>query len=282
MKQENECMKDKKVWIVVPLFNRFDAMNHFISCLQKQTFRNVTLVIVDHGTDDYAPPQTDLDIKVLKVGSDLWWTAATNQGIAYALEHREQDAENYLLVINDDVDFDSRYIEHLLEGSAPNRLLGSMCRSGKRIINQSIFLNRWKCKPTLVRKESDQALLPSDLLSGRGMFFPLNVIDDLGMFDEENFPQYGADYEFAYRAKQKGYDIRCSTKAVVHTEAKTAGNFRRRTFKEHFFDIRKPGNMTVHCSFARKHYRWPYRGYFCSVHGLRLLLSYVKQAVSGR
>ena len=49
------------------------------------------------------------------------------------------------------------------------------------------------------------------------MLIPRAILNAIGYFDEK-FPQYGSDTDFCYRARETGFDIFISYKALIFSE----------------------------------------------------------------
>jgi GT2 family glycosyltransferase len=106
----------------------------------------------------------------------------------------------------------------------------------------------------------------SDLLPGRGTLIPVSVFNEIGLFDEVNFPHYAADEDFSARAKKIGYGLVISTAAVVRSHVDQTGlASERMSFKyfiKMFSSIKSAKNLKIRWRWALKHARTPAPVYF--------------------
>ena len=91
-----------KAWVVTTVFNRSESVVKYLACLDRQSFRNFSLVLVDHGTQPLS-----LDIKfpeyvtLLRGSPEMWWTGAVNIGIRYLLESENVADQDVIILQND-------------------------------------------------------------------------------------------------------------------------------------------------------------------------------------
>ena len=281
--------KEVTTWIIVPVFNRAEKIHNFINQILSQTYQNFRLIIVDHGTVDIDYSVfDDSRIGVLKQSSELWWTGAVNVGVRYVLEE-STCGEDFILVINDDVRFDDNYLQLLVDVGMnhPGAVVGSVCVKSDtgRVMSTGFSLDRLRAR--FVAKYAGRwpddipdALIPSDVLSGRGMLVPPSVFRTIGLFDEGHLPHYGADNEFSWRARKRGFDLVVGTRCVVITEPRNPPLVRPTTTVMDFItDTRKSGNLPAVVAFASLCFSRPYALYYTGVHFMRCLLSYGKRSL---
>lgn len=214
------------VWIIVPVYEKIDCISKFVENLKKQTYQNYRLIIVDHGKSKIKM-EFNKKIEVILASADLWWTGAINKGIRYVLENKNVKPETPILIINDDVNFDSRYLENLmLEWNYnENRIIGSICIEPEtsRIIYANMVLNILKANFEYKNKFKNinsigNTLLSSDVLKGRGTLIPVKVFLEIGVYNEKFLPHYKADHELIYRAKKRGYMIYTSPRVILYSK----------------------------------------------------------------
>src|ERR1700735_4536623 len=91
------------LFIVIPVFNRWSFTMDCLKSLTPQSNGLFKLIVVDHGstgcTSDNIASQFP-DVIVLKGDKSMWWTAATNLGVRYALNN---NASKVLTLNNDTV-----------------------------------------------------------------------------------------------------------------------------------------------------------------------------------
>jgi N-acetylglucosaminyl-diphospho-decaprenol L-rhamnosyltransferase len=244
-----------RIYIVVPVFNRKSLTQHFLCCIREQTFTNFEIIVVDDGsTDGTAESITEQfrEVQLLHGDGNLWWTGAINLGIRHAMA-QASDADA-VLVINDDLEVNSDYLEILnrVWKSMPKTLIGSVVvdiKNPELIDDGGRVVNWWTAKFTMLnykRKLSEFAknhYVDVSLLTGWGTLIPIQVLREIGLYDDKHFQQCG-DTELPVRAKNAGYRLIVSYAAIVknHAEYSDAmnvlGHYSLKDLKKYFFSIK--------------------------------------------
>lgn len=215
------------VYVVIPVRNRLALTRSCLSSLATQTLRHV-VVVVDDGSSDGTPEMVRAefpDAVLLRGDGDLWWSAATNMGVAWVLHHCEQDA--LLVTLNDDTVFKPDYLRNLVRPIRPESrmLLGSIAvsyRDPSVIVDGGVHV-QWRSAKFVdthrgMRVEEAFAsaeLEDVDVLCGCGTLIPARAFRELGPYDARCLPHYGADYEFSRRAARAGYRLAVNPAAVL-------------------------------------------------------------------
>ncbi len=104
-----------KVGIVTITYNSERVLKPFLSCIWKQTYNNFLLYVVDNSSSDLTKEileeQQDTRLVTIYNSKNLGVAKANNQGIKRAL----LDGCNQILIINNDVEFESALIRKLLD-----------------------------------------------------------------------------------------------------------------------------------------------------------------------
>jgi N-acetylglucosaminyl-diphospho-decaprenol L-rhamnosyltransferase len=214
------------IYVVVPVHNRRALIERFLNCMRRQTFRNFTIIVVDDGSTDGTSAliqETFSEVHLLGGDGNLWWTGATNLGVRHALtQAQENDA---ILIINDDIEVDSNYLESLFRASqaTPKALVGSVVvdlKNPKVIYDGGRIVNWWTAKMRTLNVNKRLSEFDKDhcvdvsYLTGSGTLIPARVFRDVGLYDGTHFQQMG-DPELPVRAKNRGYRLIVSYAAVV-------------------------------------------------------------------
>jgi len=258
--------RNEKIYVVVPAFNRKFFIQRFLRCLDRQTFKDFNCIIVDDGSTDGTAEliaEEFTRVQLVRGNGNLWWTGATNLGIRHALaEASDADA---ILVINDDIEIDSDYVEtlHRLRQSMPRTLIGSLLvdiDNPEVIWDGGRIVNWWTAKFKTLnsgRKLSEfgrDHYVDVSLLTGSGTLIPIQVFREIGLYDDEHFQQCG-DTELPVRAKNAGYRLIVSYAAVakMHIEATDGVNARS------YYSIRE---LTKYFFGIKSNFRLKYRFFF--------------------
>ena len=99
----------------------------------------------------------------------------------------------------------------------PKSLIGSISFSTEdesKVVDAGVHVNWLTAKYTnLANGRSYNDILRDgsliqivDVLPGRGTLIPVEIFRKVGLYNFKHLPHYGADHEFSYRAKIKGYN----------------------------------------------------------------------------
>jgi GT2 family glycosyltransferase len=256
---------NSEIFIVIPVHDRKNYTQNCLQSLKEQSKNSFSVIVVDDGSTDGTEDMIkDLfhETIILKGNGKLWWTAATNLGVKYALSN----GAGYVLTLNNDTILSENYLENMLHWAArkPDALLGSLAfdfRTKQPIYGGEIV--NWK-------KASSQFLLdtiaPGNLKGlyqvthflGRGLLIPSKVFERIGLFDEKHFPHYLADYDFTHRAARNGFELYCNYDAKLFVFPKESGDYELRSEKSlsnyilHLFSTRGGGNIRTFIFYAFK------------------------------
>ena len=279
------------LFVIIPVFNRWHFTRECLKSLELQEYKEFRIVVVDHGSTDETSHQLQVefpDVIVLKGDESMWWTAATNLGIKYALKENC----SHILCLNNDLTVDSNYIKTFNEfvTKFPRSLIGSVAidkNNNEKIIFRGIKWNKWTARYqsfAKMEKIPTSYLQPefyyTDLLPGRGTLIPASAFNEVGLLDDVNFPHYGADEDFSLRCKKKGFTLLVSKKAIVHSVVEETGLNKIRnqgSFKylsEIFSSIKSPLNLKRRWLWARIHSPFPIMYFFFDV--VRIIASQLR------
>ncbi|WP_289662498.1 glycosyltransferase [Flavobacterium panacagri] len=277
------------IFIIIPVLNRWNFTKACLQSLCFQTYSKYKIVVVDHGsTDDTANEIRDKfpEVIVLQGNENMWWTAATNLGVKYALLNKAE----YVLTLNNDLVVNQNYLETLINAIDDNHksIIGSISVDINDI-NRVVFAGvKWnsltaKYRPAVILEHNfenlreNHTLIKSDLLPGRGTFYPIKAFELLGMFDEIYFPHYLADEDFSLRCKKKGFSLFVSTSSIVFSEVNATGlknlhkNKSFRYWRDIFTSKKSPVNIKRRWYWAKKnsachiiYFLFDYSRIFCS------------------
>ena len=214
--------------IIIPVFNRLKETKKIISNLRAQkTSEKIKILIIDDGSTDgtYNWLSSQSDLFFLKGNGKLLWGGAVNLGLNHIIKNHPND--EWILLINNDVEIKSDYLESLLKIAKENypAAVGSIIKNTKHnkvvSIGPKIIPRKLKVSDLVnhqIRLKNNEFINNVDALSGRGVLYPISSIKKTKGLRPLFFPHYLADYEFSLRVKQKGYKLIISTKSFVYTD----------------------------------------------------------------
>lgn len=271
------------IYIVIPVYNRKEFTKNCLLSLRKQTYQNFKTVIIDDGSTDGTAEMLANDfpeVQVIKGDGNLWWTAATNLGVKYALENNA----DYVLTLNNDTIAIEDFLEKMIywADKTPNSLLGAFAIDAdtkKPVYGGEIINWKWansKFLLDILPKEQWHGLHEVTHFPGRGLLIPIEVFKKIGLYDEKHFPHYAADYDFTHRAIRAGYKVYCNYDAKLLIYPQAGGDMEIRKVKNmknyysHIFGIKGGGNLRVFTIYAIKNCPLKYLLLF-------LVMGYVKR-----
>ncbi|CAN5363591.1 glycosyltransferase [soil metagenome] len=242
--------------IVIPVHNRKAFTRDCLRSLRSQSLLPDHIVVTDDGSTDGTAEMLSIEfplVHVLNGDGNLFWTAAINLGIKFALTL----GADHVLTLNNDTIASNTFIEEMMRASVekPNALIGAVDFDlatktpyyGGEIIN-------WRTNTSTFLLETLQAnqqkgLHEVSLFPGRGLLIPRIVFDSIGLFEERKLPHYMADYDFTLMAARNGFPVYCNYNAVLYTYPEEGGDQKIRKSKtlknyfDHLFGIRGGGNL---------------------------------------
>jgi GT2 family glycosyltransferase len=242
--------------IVIPVHNRKRFTYECLCSLEKQTLRADFILVVDDGSTDGTAEMLEEDfpdVIVLKGNGNLFWTAAVNRGVRYALDI----GSDYILTLNNDTLAPPDFLEKMMAWARkkPNVLLGALdvdAHTKKKRYGGEIINWAWSSSLNLLNKlrpEEQKGIHEVSLFPGRGLLIPKNVFNKIGLFEEKKLPHYMADYDFTLRAARNNFPVYCNYDAQLYTYPAEAGNYEIRKSKtfsnylKHLFNIKGGGNL---------------------------------------
>jgi GT2 family glycosyltransferase len=253
------------IYVVIPVHDRLALTRNCLDDLSQQDAADMTVVVVDDGSTDGTAETLARDypsVLVLRGDGDLWWTGATNLGVAWALD-RAADTD-YILTLNNDTRCGRSYVRQLAVTAARHSpaIVGSLAVDGHgRVVQGGIRVNWLTAKRRVLAERVSlgdlrvQAgeVVSVDVLPGRGTLIPVSALRSLGLF-EPTLPHYGADYEFSRRAADHGYALLVSYDAVLEVQPDETGlhaDHGWRPFLLSFVSRRSANNLLYRWRYAR-------------------------------
>ena len=276
------------IHIVIPVFNRKEYTKACLESLKAQTDQNFKVVIVDDGSTDGTGQMLQEEfpeVDVLRGDGNLFWTAGVNMGIRHAL----QKGAEHIMTMNNDIVVDKGLIENMYRWhkEKPEALLGALeldIDTGKPIFGgERLDWKLSKIEQVLdVLPESEQkGLHRVTHLPGRGLFIPRVVFEKIGLFDQDRFPHYIADYDFTHTARRAGFELYVNYDARILTYPDESGERQLRKDKslknyyKHLFDIKGGGNLRDFTRFTFKNCPKPYIPFYLANGYTRRLIGYL-------
>jgi GT2 family glycosyltransferase len=267
-----------RIYIVIPVFNRLQFTAACLQSLCEQEYEHYVIVLVDHGSTDGTAEYVQQhfpSVVLLKGDESMWWTAATNLGLRYALDHNA----DYILTLNNDLVVKKDYLLELMKvmQNRQDLIIGSASvdiANPEKVAYAGTRWNPWLAKyrhavsldlpySNLIAQND---LIATDLLPGRGTLVPAAAFRTAGLYDENNFPHYAADEDFSLRARKQGCRLAVCPRAVVMSHVAATGIGKEKLSWSYlvrsFSSIKSPKNLKIRWRWAIRHARTPAPFYF--------------------
>jgi GT2 family glycosyltransferase len=228
----------KNLAIIIPTFNRklflFNLLNQITTIIHSEFCIDI-IVVVDgskDGTIEMISENFD-QVHIVKGTGEWWYTKSINKG----LDHVKKLNTDYILTLNDDILLKNNFFEELhkaIVNSPKKSIIGASSftkTQPEKILSlgvKEIILWRYKLIPyyKIFTDKKDvnslKDLHHSEVLPGRGLLFPKEIVEIINGFDEK-FPQYHSDYDFTLRAKKKGYKLYVCWDLIVYSFIEETG-----------------------------------------------------------
>ena len=209
---------EKKISIVLPTYNGEEDIEECLESLEKQTFKDFELIIIDDGSEDNTRKLLDsLGYKYYKNEQNLGFAKTLNKGI------RLSEGE-YILILDQDMVFEKDYLLKMIEKNN-DFVSGRMYyyHQKDKIRGFNLKVNLLTGRSTLIgRNQIDRGQFNNikniQSMGGGCFIFKREVANKIGLFDE-NFNLDFVDVDFCFRAREKGYKIsHCSAKCFHKKE----------------------------------------------------------------
>ncbi len=217
-------MKNLKIEIVTPVFNRRELTLQFLQSLSRVNREglDIHIIIVDDGSTDGTSEvvaENFPEVEIVKGDGNLWYTGGTNRGIESALEKNP----DYILCVNNDSIFDENCIKNLVECAEknPRSVVGALLLlwdQPHRVFQVSPEWNtklggwhHWRKQTIWTVPQKPWQV---DIIVGNCVLYPAEVIREVGLMNEKKFAQYG-DAEYTPRMRKRGWKLLIEPKAKI-------------------------------------------------------------------
>lgn len=199
-----------------------------LEALMASTYENFRVIVVDNASSDNSVAQIQAafpDVTLLVNRENLGYAEGNNVGIRYSLQ-RECD---YVCVLNNDTIVDASFLDELVseaESAADIGMVGPkmyffeprdrIFAAGSFVIWDNGDLNHrgiWQTE-SAAKPLYDDRPEDVDFIVGCGVLVKREVIECIGALDPAYYLNY-EDVEWGIRAKQAGYRVRYTPRAVL-------------------------------------------------------------------
>ena len=245
-----------KVYVIIVNWNGQKLLPDCLSSLQKQSYSNFKIVVVDNGSTDESINLVKThfsDVHLISLPQNLGFGKSNNIGIKWALE---QGAEAIAL-LNNDCTATPDWLSHLVQGLSQDSSIGA-CASQLLFKNNPSKVNGIGIEMDELGYTGDNYCdtdfnphrLPEETIgfTAGACLIRREALQKAGLFDESYF-MYVEDVDLSLRIWQSGFKIVTVPQAIVfHLHNATIKQF---LHKKHYFTVRN------HLYFSAKFFSFP-------------------------
>jgi len=254
-------MDNPKICILVLNWNGAEDTIECVQSLQKVTYPNAKIVVIDNGSSDDSVSKIKAahsDLKILALESNLFFGGGNNAGLQWA---HEQEFE-YVVFLNNDTTVEPDFLEPLIAGFDVSPKVGMVAPLMCYYATPDLIwygggkVNLWSgvVEHQSIRKNV-AALNPSikktDYITGCCLMMPTKLATELGGFDLF-FKMYGEDVDLSLRTRSAGYELLFVPESKIYhkVSASVGGEFAFNKLK------RKLGGLLRIFATHTKWYQW--------------------------
>lgn len=220
-----------KVSVIIPNWNGVQLLKTCLTSLQKQTFRNSEVIVVDNGSTDGSVTFIKKNfpkVKIIKLSRNTGFAHAVNLGIKKAIGEM-------VILVNNDTEIDKDCLGALVscanEHPEVSFIAAKVLNFYKRGIIDSAgdYITEVGHADNIGRGKKDgeeySKAGPVFLATGGGCLIKKEAFTKVGFFDEDYF-MYFEDVDWCLRAQLQGYKGWYQPKAkIYHIHKATASKF---------------------------------------------------------
>lgn len=222
-------MKKVTASVIIPNWNGKALLEECLDSLEKQTFKEFEIIVVDNGSIDGSVDfiiKNFPGVKVVKLDKNYGFSKAINAGV-------EASQALYVVFLNNDTAVDKDWLKILVSyankyqkaSSIGSKLVNYYNR--KKIDGVGIEINEVGQAKSIGWNQEDLGQFDKEMfvfgVTGGGSLFRREVFIKLGMFDEDYF-MYFEEVDFAFRAQFQGYKAIYCPKAVIYHRHKATSS----------------------------------------------------------
>lgn len=232
-------MQSPKVYVILPVRNRADVTCKYLDLLLAQTYKNIFVIVIDDGSTDSTVEQVERVLgsqgTVLEGNGNLWWAGGLQKGFDY-LRSLHVSESSIIYVCNDDISYEANFLEMAVKrvSKEENSVLSAVEYDidTKELISSGVKIH-WKQFSFSFQEDSSP-----DCFSTRSIFLTYRDLLEVGGMYPKLLPHYFSDYEFTYRARQRGKKLIVDNSLKVYVDTKSSG-IHKLNYKLGFFSFFK-------------------------------------------
>lgn len=242
----SEKGKMKKATIIIPNYNGLKFMEMCMSALEKQTYKDFEILVVDNGsTDGSVEWLKENEIPSIFLPENTGFSGAVNVGI-------KASKTPFVILLNNDTEAKEGYVEALIREIERSPKIFSISPKMIQLYHKELMddggdmysIMGWAYQRG-VGQEIERYNRACNVFSAcaGAAIYRREVFEEIGYFDEMHFA-YLEDIDVGYRAKIAGYYNRyCPSAEIYHVGSGTSGS------KYNEFKVRLAARNNVYLNY---------------------------------
>ena len=217
-----------RVVIIILNWNGITDTLECLDSLQKQSYKNFTILVVDNGSTDNSKELLDdykdknpKNIEIIYNPKNFGFAGGVNTGIEWALN----DNYDSVALFNNDAIADKDWLANLVKTIEPKEIGIStgllLRRDGKTIDSTGDWYSTWGLPfPRNRDNKTSKAPINNELVfgaTGGASLYKTEMLREIGLFDEDFFAYY-EDTDICFRAQLAGWKVAYTPKAIAYHE----------------------------------------------------------------
>lgn len=285
----------KKLSILIPVFNNIKYTKTCIKQLDvllsagDLDYVHEIIIVDDNSTDNTSEwiKSNYPDVKILNGNGNLWWSGSINKGIKYAINENKSD---FVLFWNNDIIPDEKYfitLSKYINSSNNDSIIGSKIycsQEDDKVWSMGGIFNPRTGKrymPGFMEKDNInfQKITKVNWLPGMGTLVPVDIVEEIGYLDNNNFPQYHGDSDYTYRAYKKGYSVIVDPNLVIYNDPENSApshDLRLGKLIKSLYSVKSKYNLKKDLIFYSKHANSPLAFSFLFLQYIKYIGGFIK------
>ncbi|MCC7429950.1 glycosyltransferase family 2 protein [bacterium] len=227
-------MNEPSVYLIVLNWNGSKLLEETLLSLQKITYKNYKIIVVDNGSVDESVEMLKAkfpQVYLIQNDKNLGFGGGNNVGIEFCLSQKT----DYVLLLNNDVEVDKDFVTEMVKVAESSGKIGLVAPkiyyfepknrlwfAGGKVSFATGLISH------VGLRETDKGLYDkvceTDYVCGCAMLIKRKVLEKIGMFDPIFNPAYVEDADLSQRAKLASYKLFYAPKGIVwHKVSSTLG-----------------------------------------------------------
>lgn len=218
MKCESE---EPLVSIIIPTYNRSEKLNRLLKSIYNSIYSNFEIIVIDDASNKGTYKELDKsfpEIKLIRNNEERFLAASRNIGIC-------NSKGKFIFLIDDDNVIAEDTITELINMMMNDDKIGVVgplmfyYTVPDRIWCAGVKINYWTSKTTFIGRDELYnkklyKIMPSDCFPNAFMVRK-KTFDNVGLFDNKNFPIHYDEGDFCNRVKRDGWKILVIPTAMI-------------------------------------------------------------------